>query len=147
MREEMKHAVETMLKTDNSVPDAVRTLAVRMLGLDPLDDEKTIGGIRDLLNGDAAPESMQPIVTRSEAARILRVKPHTVDLYGRMGILQRIYGSGSKKIGFTRESVLRKASGELVLAGTYKVTSETDARTRARDRLKERGKGKDVHHR
>lgn len=119
MRNEMKLAVDNMLQTDPTVADELREMALAVLGLGLVSDEKKVTAIHNVLSGETDPDMLRPIFTRREAGRVLKLKPHSVDRLGRLGMLHRVYGSGTRVIGFTRQSVQLYCEGKITRPGTY----------------------------
>lgn len=111
MRQEMKSALELMLKTDPTISPDQTAAALFVLELDPkiLADKFPVA--RSILDGRTPAESAEPLYKRAAVAKLLCVHIRTVDYYGRVGQLDRVYGAGKRIIGFTRASVLKKLHG------------------------------------
>jgi len=86
--------------------------SIAILAADPSEVEGKLETIQSLITGHTTVEEAQPVYKRSAVAKLFGVHVRTVDYYGRTGKLDRVYGSGHRVLGFTRESVLRKLHGE-----------------------------------
>lgn len=88
----------------------VETAVRSVLKLDPDFDPVKADAAMDVLKGRTVASlrkkaELDPVMSRKEVADHLEVDVHTVDKYGREGVITKIPGSGSRALGYSTESV------------------------------------------
>lgn len=70
-----------------------------------------------ILNAIEGQETIAPLLTRNEVAKLIHKTPVLVDLYARKGFLKRIYlGNSTRAAGFDAESVKAFVAGKSATA-------------------------------
>lgn len=95
MKDETKRAVKAILATDASIRDA--------------DARKALAYLEGADAGASMPDDGDVIITREQTAALLGKSLQSVDVYGRRGIIKRVYllGRGRRQCqGYSRRSVL-----------------------------------------
>lgn len=89
-----KVIIAEAMKADPTVSQDIREAVVRLI------DGKGNAGLTD-------ETPMDKVLTRSEVAKIMGVKPHCVTVYARNGIIRpiRLGPSGFRAIGYSAQSV------------------------------------------
>ena len=88
----------------------VETAVRSVLKLDPDFDPVKTDAAMDVLKGRTVAalrkkEEIDPVMPRKDVAKALDVDVHTVDKFGRLGLIAKIPGSGSRALGYSTESV------------------------------------------
>ena len=98
MKAQTEMAIRGILGLDGEIEaqlieDAIAVLNGTRLAVCPKTDDETIWNVE--------------VMKRGQVAKLLKKHVRTIDYYIRVGLLDRVYGSGTRAIGVTRESFLR----------------------------------------
>lgn len=93
-----KSAIKSTLELDSTISPETAKRALEIL------EGKSSGCISQA--------QLPPVLTRAEAAELLKVSVKSIDLYGREGVIKRAYARGKRCIGYTYESVKAVAEGK-----------------------------------
>lgn len=105
MTEAVENIVRSAVQTDPSITSKMLGLALEALkGANLV--HATVGG------APCEAEELPPVVKRHDAARFLKLKLNTVDHMARIGLLVKVYATGTERgVGYTRESVSAALNG------------------------------------
>ena len=98
MKAQTEMAIRGILGLDGDIEprhidDAIAVLNGTRLAVSPTSDDPTIFDFE--------------VLSRGQVAKLLKKHVRTIDYYVKVGLLDRVYGSGTRAIGVTRESFLR----------------------------------------
>lgn len=77
-----------------------------IMAMDPEVNKNDIAHALDILRGQEH-EKADAVMKRKDVIKLLRIHRRTLDYYLDKGYLDRIYGSGKRALGVSRESFIR----------------------------------------